>query len=249
MRLKQLHLALAVLPILAAAAFASSAGAAPAGPTVEGVKAAGAPILAEIEEKVPTATQVFVNCPKANGIPIEGEPGEEEPIPSGRGYQCEVRYLLEGVVVKRQDEVEEEPPHSGEFVLVNVSNPFKALPSWQACERIEKPYAPRFVRRKLLLRGEVCGYFGSLSVDAIENKAFTERKDGALVTVPMPSTFSVGDERESEVGFQTERFACQATEKPSGRSRVRRLVTCSNRFGDGIKLILETPRPHTRFYG
>jgi hypothetical protein len=245
-RLNRLRLALAASAILAAA-LAATAGAAPApaGPTAAGVPAAVAPILAEIEEKVPTATQVFVNCPKDNGIPIEPVPGEEEPIPSGRGYQCEVRYLLEGEVIKRQDEVEEEPPHSGEYVLVNVSNPWKAPINWQVCERIEKQALRGIVRVKLSLRGEVCGYFGSLSVAAIEAEAYKERKNGSVVTVAIPSSFSVGDERETEVGFQTERFLCRATAKPAGRRRIRHLITCTNPFGDGIRMILATPPPHT----
>jgi hypothetical protein len=252
-RLNRLRLALAMSAILAAALATSAAAApapeaapAPTGPTAAGVKAAVAPILAQIAEKVPTATQVFVNCPKADLIPIEAEPGEEEPIPSGRGYQCEVRYLLEGEVVKRQDEVEEEPPHSGEYVLVNISHPWKAPPTWQLCERIESPNLRGIVRTKLFLRGEVCGYFGSLPVAAIEAETYRERKSGGLVVVAMPSTFSVGDERETEVGFLTERFLCRATGKPAGRKRFRTLVNCANPFGDGIRLTMESPPPGTR---
>jgi hypothetical protein len=211
--------------------------------TTAGVGAADAPIVAYFEEKIPSATQVFVNCPKEDGIGIEPYPGEEEPIPVGRGFQCEVRYGLEGEIVKRQDEVEEQPPRSGTYVLVNISHPWKAPETWQACVDGHKPYGPRFVRGKLFVRGEVCGYFGSLVVEAIEAEAYEWRGEN-LVSTAVPSRFSVGDEEEGEVGFQTERFLCHAQVKPARHSRVRHAVDCVNPFGDAIRMSFETPPPH-----
>jgi hypothetical protein len=244
-------LAALVVVALATALFATApalaSAVAPAGPTTEGVKAADAPIVAELGEKWPAAAEVFVNCPKADRIGIEPEPGEEEPIPYGFGYQCELRYLLEGKVVKGQDEVEEEPAHSGAYVLVNISDQWTAPVGWRLCGGgDEHPYVRGTVRGKVFLRGEECGYFSSGLVEAIEDQSYEER-GRKLLTAAVPPTFSIGDEEEDEVGFQTERFLCHATTHRAAHGRFRHAVKCADPFGDGVKMTFESPPLHKEF--
>jgi hypothetical protein len=238
-------LALVALLLLGAACLAAGAGAAP-GVTAAGVKEADAPILVEIGEKAPAATQVFVNCPKGNGIGIEPYPGEEEPeIPSGPGYQCEFRYLSEGNVVKGQDEVENHPLHTDEYLLVNVAVLSTAPPTWMSCPT-------GFSHGKLSSKGTECGIYTEGIAEEIEEAALAERGSGRHIEVLprlLPSRFSVGDARGKqglEVGFVTERYECHAHARRISRNRQHDSGGCSTRFGDAIKFSFDTEAPRLR---
>jgi hypothetical protein len=237
-RICRLCSALALLALAGASILVASVGAAPTGPTAEGVPAADAPILANFEEAIPGATQVFVNCPRENHAEMGPEPGEPEPErPYGPGFQCEVRYLDEGEVMKGQDEVEEHPLKSHTYILINVAVTSTAPPTWQRCAQ------------GFYLKGSACEYPASWTKGEIKDEAMVERGKGhhaELVPRLLPKRFSFGNENgrsHLEAGFVTEHYECRAHAKRISRTRQKDSGTCFTRFGDGIRFDFEVEAP------